>query len=713
MLHARWTLVAALRLMAAGLAGLLGLALVGLSAAPAHAQGLSGAAPNIAAALEVEGPLAPGGETTLAIRFTPVSPEWHGYWSNPGDAGLGMQVEWDLPEGVSVGAFEYPTPGRLLIDGLMNHIFEGQYAVLAPLRLAADSTVEGPLRIAGTAFYLACTDEICVPEEAQIEALVVIGGSDSAPRDASFAQYRAAIPPLLDAPATFEQSRGLLRLAIPFPENANIGQPHLFLGEKDIINYSAPQGFSQVGDTLVAEIELAGTGEDPDTLSGILKMGAGGEDARGLRFNAVRGEVPSGGRTIMARDSTLPSVWLILLGAFAGGLLLNIMPCVFPILSLKALSLAKAGAGPTEARRDALAYTAGVMLATVALGAAMLALRAAGEQVGWAFQLQEPGVVVALFLLASLITANFAGVFELPSVPLTRGDKPASSFATGLLAAVAATPCTGPFMAAAIGAALLLPVSVALAVFAALGLGLALPFLLIGFVPALRTRLPRPGTWMGTFRKLLAIPMGLTALALAWLITQVGGHAMLLIAGLAGIAAVALAFVFHRRQIRALVWVASLGLVAALGVVRASDAAAEHDKQSAASLLSPRAFSQSALDEARATGQPVFVWFTADWCVTCKVNEGIAIEREATREAFDEAGVIAIVGDWTVRDAEITEFLTRQGAAGVPLYLWYPSGGAEAQQLPQVLTPDSLVNLARQSQARTPARLPDQPPPAE
>ena len=668
--------------------------------ASAQGFGAAGQAPNIRASLEVEGPVSAGGETTLAIRFVPISEEWHGYWSNPGDAGLGMQIEWDLPPGVTIGEFEYPTPSRLTIDGLMNHVYKGEYAVLAPLRLAAGSTQDGPLRIVGNAFYLACTDEICVPEEARIEATVPVGNAlvDSG----RFAAYRAAIPPLLDTPARFEQARGVLRIAIPLPASVDAGQPHLFLAQKDIVNYGASQGFSQVGDELVAEIRLAGTGEDPDTLEGILKLSPGTPDERGLRFKAVRGDVPTGGRTLMARDTAAPPVWLILLGALAGGLLLNIMPCVFPILSLKALSLAKAGEDQATARREGMAYTAGVMLATVALGGLMLGLRAAGEQVGWAFQLQQPGVVAALFILAALITANFAGLFELPSVAMTRGDKPAGAFATGLLAAVVATPCTGPFMAAAIGAALLLPAATALAVFAALGLGLALPFLLLGFVPALRSRLPKPGAWMQTFRKVMAIPMGLTAAALAWLLVQLGGTGLLFVGALGAIMATALAFVLHRRGLPAWVWLLGLAFVGAVVISRVGPYVAAHEKAASASILGPRPFTEAALAEARATGRPVFVWFTADWCVTCKVNEGIAIEREETRIAFEKAGVVSLRGDWTRRDAEIAGFLTRQGAAGVPLYLWYPAGAAEPEQLPQVLTPDILPGLAQA--VRTPLR---------
>jgi len=383
-------------------------------------------------------------------------------------------------------------------------------------------------------------------------------------------------------------------------------------------------------------------------------------------------------------------------------LLLNIMPCVFPILSLKALSLAKAGGDERAARRDALAYTAGVVLACAALGAAILLLRSAGEQVGWAFQLQEPAVVVGLFLLALAITVNFLGLFEVPGMAVSGGaPSRGGSFSTGLLAAFVATPCTGPFMAIALGAALVIRPIHGLIVFVALGVGLALPFLLVGFVPAIRRRLPKPGAWMESFRRWMALPMGLTALALAWLVCRIGGWDYLgpvLILAVLALAGLALIGLFQRRS-RSGVLVVFASLVAVLGIGVTLLPKPEAQTASAESLLDPIDYSEAALAEARASGRPVFIWFTADWCVTCKVNESVAIEREATRKAFEEAGVIAMRGDWTQPDEEISRMLTRQGAAGVPLYLWYEPGG-EAEQLPQVLTPDLLVQKAQDSARR-------------
>jgi thiol:disulfide interchange protein len=325
-------------------------------------------------------------------------------------------------------------------------------------------------------------------------------------------------------------------------------------------------------------------------------------------------------------------------------------------------------------------------------------LRAAGEQVGWAFQLQQPGVVVALLVLAAAITANFAGLFEVPAISVNMGGERTGAFATGLLAAFVATPCTGPFMAAALGAALLLPVPQALLLFACLGLGLALPFLLLGFVPPLRRMLPKPGAWMERFRRLMAIPMALTALALLWLTVQLGGRPFGLIA-LVLVAGVLLGlFVTGKLQRGGKMAWPAFGLVAAPFLAFAAIALPNvYEAKGAAakeSILAAQPFSTDALAAARASGKPVFLYFTADWCVTCKVNEAASIERESTRAAFEKAGVTVLVGDWTVRDEAITQFLTAQGAAGVPLYLWYAPGAAAPEQLPQVLTADLLAERA-------------------
>jgi len=669
-----------------------------LAAAPARAQERQKTQEtNIAATLLAEGPAMPGKTVTLAIDMQP-KPGWHGYWQNPGDAGQGMTVNWTLPPGGAVGALQYPVPATLTIAGLMNHVFKAEYALLVPFTVPASAKPGQVLDLRAKAQWLACTDEICVPEAGELAARITVGQPGTP--DPRFDAWRAALPAPLGSAARFAFAGGKLRVAIPLPAAMQVQEPHLFLSTASVVDYAAPQAFFRKGDLLIAELPVAKFDPaQPAAIEAVLRLNPAGD---GVVLNASPGAVPTGGTPLAEGAGGAPSMAWLILAALAGGLLLNVMPCVFPILSLKALSLARAGESEGQARKEGLAYTAGVVIACLALGGLLLGLRAAGQEVGWAFQLQEPLVVAALLLLAVTITANLLGLYEFMVPGFASGGSPRKdtwgAFATGLLAAFAATPCTGPFMAAAMGAALLLPVLPALLLFGALGLGIALPFLAIAWVPALRRRMPRPGAWMGTFRRWMALPMGLTALALVWLASRTGGTAFAFALVLLTIIVVAALVLLGRRQRNGLaggrLWWGGMATLLALsalglpGMVRTPSAAAD------AGILNAQPFSEDALAKARASGKPVFVYMTADWCLSCKVNERVAIEREPTRDAFRRAGVIVLRGDWTRRDPAITRFLTAQGAAGVPLYLWYPAGGGAPEQLPQVLAPDSLVERA-------------------
>jgi thiol:disulfide interchange protein/DsbC/DsbD-like thiol-disulfide interchange protein len=666
-----------------------------LLAAPASA-----APTHLAAELVAAGPAAPGGEVQLAIHFRP-EPGWHGYWLNPGDAGVGMALSWIAPSGARISPPRYPVPQTLLIAGLMNHVYEQDYAVLQGFTVPADAREGAVLPISVKADWLACTAEICVPESAELRTLVKVhsrqpGEAAPAP-DPRFDLWNSRLPAPLGAPVSFAIAGGTIRLAIPLPASQALPQPHLFIGTDHVTEYAAAQVFRRKGHMLIVELRRAKFGAiAPDSVKGILRFNEAGD---GVSFTAAPGAVPSGGELLesASKAPALASLPMLLLGALLGGLLLNVMPCVFPILSLKALSLARAGESEADARREGLAYAAGVIIACMALGALLLALRAAGQQVGWAFQLQEPLVVAPLMLLAAGLTANFLGVFEFAVPGFARAGSAKGAFATGLLAAFVATPCTGPFMAAAMGAALLMPVAAAMALFAMLGLGIALPFLAIAFIPALRRRMPRPGAWMVTFRRWMALPMGLTALALLWLCWRLGGA---FFAGVwLGIAmAIAVLLVLIGIKQRRGLAAGKLAIAGIAGLVIAGIAATPYilsqPAAAAKGLLNAQPFSDAALASARASGKPTFLYFTADWCLTCKVNEAAAIERAATKRAFEKAGVQVLVGDWTRRDPAITRFLTAQGAAGVPLYLWYPAGGGAAQQLPQVLSEGMLTKLA-------------------
>jgi thiol:disulfide interchange protein len=671
-------------------------------ALPAAAQPLQRGPNNITASLVAESAdPAPGSTVDVAFAMTPKQ-GWHGYWENPGDAGLGMTLEWTLPKGVSVGPLRYPVPQTLIIAGLMNHVYEGPYAPLVALKLDPTLAPGTVLPISVKADWLACTDEICVPESATLTTRLTVGknGIDKAAR-ARFDAWRQRLPAPLGSEATFARDGKILRIAIPFPAAGAIDAPHFFARTDKALSYRAPQAFFRDGDRLIVETEVAGT--DTAEIGGVLRIG----ENMGLDLVAKPGAVTPGGTRIdtaagatAAEGDMLALLATALGGALLGGLLLNIMPCVFPILSLKAISLAKAGGDERAARRDALAYTAGIVLVCLALGGLLLALRAGGEQIGWAFQLQDPRIILALLLLVTAIAFNLAGLFEFATVSaggsLTQKQGAAGSFWTGALAAFVATPCTAPFMAAAMGTALVLPWPAALLVFAGLGLGLALPFLAVGFVPALRRMMPRPGAWMSAFRRIMAVPMFLTALALVWLLGQQTGNSGVLF-GLAAAMALALLlwWLGARQSAGKSGWIAlapSLAVAVAAIAALPIDAAPSASARTANATLPVQPFSEAKLAKLRADGKPVFAYFTADWCITCKANEAAAIQREATAAAFRKAGVVVLEGDWTRRDAEISRYLEAQGRSGVPLYVWY-APGREPVILPQVLTVDTLTAL--------------------
>ena len=647
-----------------------------LTLLPAVAQ-----AQNITPQLVAEGPAPPGGEVELAIHMQP-KPGWHGYWLNPGDAGLPMDVKWQLPPGFAVGELRYPVPTRLTIAGLMNYVYERDYAVLVRLKVPGGVTGPIPIPIRAEAHWLACTDKICVPEQGTLALDLPIGSG--VPNRAQFDEWRRAIPQPLTAPARFELTDTKLRVAIPLPESVAVDDPYVFPAADGPVDYAATQSFRRKGDLLIAELPRR-RGE-PKEFAGLLAYG----DSRGLEFKAVPGDVPKGGFPVGGLGAN--AILLAVLGAIAGGFLLNLMPCVFPILALKALHLARGGGHEGEARGDALAYAVGAIAGTGGLGALLLAIRAGGDAAGWAFQLQEPKTILLLLLLAVGITLNLLGAFVVPA--LGTRTRPTGGLATGALAAFVATPCAGPFLGAALGTALLLPPIGSLAVFAALGLGLALPFVAVAFIPALRERLPRPGPWMVKLQRFLAIPMAATAVACLWLLWRVGGAVALQVGILAAIV-VALcligAGVLQRNSKETGYWAA----MAAVAVAVVAVSAMPHRSTVAARTIEGvEPWSEDAVVESLRQGHPVFVYFTADWCLTCKVNEAAAIDRAEVRDAFRQSGVHIFAGDWTDGDPAITRFLESRDRAGVPLYLWYEPG-KEAEELPQILTPSMLTDRAR------------------
>ena len=654
-----------------------------------------GAGPHIAITLAAE-TVTPnaGGTVTLALAHRPQA-GWHGYWQNPGDAGFAAKADWSLPKGVTADALAYPVPGRLIVADLMNYVFEHDYTLLATLHVPAGLAAGTKLPVSVKLNYLVCSPEVCVPEAKTLAIDLTVGDGGVAPDNRTrFDAWRAALPKPLDSRATYQASAGWLRIAVPYPGGASLADAYFYPLTTGAIDYAAPQSLARDGDRIVLTTK-ATKGLAAGPITGVLQIG----QQRGLTVTAQAGAVAAVVPPERASGVLLATL-IAFGGAMLGGLILNIMPCVFPILSLKALSLARGHLDEGAARREALAYTTGVVAVCVALGGAILALRAGGSAVGWAFQLQDPRAIIVLLLLTVALSLNLGGLFEIPTPAfVNRSGGAGGAFATGALAAFIATPCTGPFMGAALGAALVLPWLAALAVFAGLGLGLALPFLALGFVPALRKRLPKPGVWMENFRRILAIPMWLTAVALAWVLGKEAGVDGLTLGLLVALGAATVLWAAGRRQARGLGF-GTAAVIVLLATVAAGiwlEAGRHPDTVASAAAVQGggvEPFTEARLETLRKANRPVFVYFTADWCLTCKVNEKAAIETDATRKAFADHKVAVLIGDWTNGDATMGRFIEAHNRAGVPLYLYYAPGAAEPQVLPQVLTPGLLAGLS-------------------
>ncbi|MFP5329186.1 MAG: protein-disulfide reductase DsbD family protein [Alphaproteobacteria bacterium] len=703
---------------------LLLLLLVAAAVTPAAAAGRTHLAVSLLA--ESENPAA-GRTIRVALKFVP-EPGWHGYWSNPGDSGLAPKVAWDAPKGVRFGPLLHPAPELLSVAGLASFVHSGTHVLLTEMRIPSGLAPGTPLPVRAKLEWLACTDRVCVPERAELALDLTVGdGRISTANRAVFAKASAALPKraATDGLYSLDGTRLLLGLPVRLSDPA---RARFYPDQQGILD-AAAQRAAATPDGV--EIRLPALARLSAPLTGVVTDGKRSYRVRARPSSraaslpprkpaAADGLEPPAAAAAPETNAPAspaavaePALGLItegdgaeagfvaaLLGALVGGLLLNLMPCVFPVLSLKAMSLARCGRSPALARREALAYLAGTVAVCVSLGALLLGLKAAGAEVGWSFQLQSPAVVLALILLMTAVAANLAGLFEMHGPSLAGGPPrkgAMASFSTGALSAFIATPCSAPFMASALGAALLLPPAAGLAVFAGLGIGLGLPFLAIGFVPAVRNRLPRPGPWMKTFQRILAIPMALTAVWLLWVLGRQSGADMMAAALLVALLLVAALWWIGRRQAigrpRAWVPLAPLAALAAIALVMLP---AERSGASAAPTAQSERFSVERLEQLRAAGRPVFVDFTADWCLACKVNERIAIDRAGTQAAFGEAGVVTLVGDWTRGDPEITRFLAAHDRNSIPFYLFY-APGREPRILPQVLTPGLLQRIAREA----------------
>ena len=633
---------------------------------------------------------APGKTVTMALVIAP-KPGWHTYWANPGETGLAPKLDWTLPDGAMASETRHPTPSKMVVGGITTYVHEGPVTLLTDIMLPDTLRRGAALPIKLDADLLVCSEGACVPETVSLNLPLTVGDGRIDPSETDlFASARAALPTPIDHLVPYAVTGKTLTLFIPLTEPKRVASAQVFIQSDGVVPAGNPQHVEHNKTGLTVTLKRAKT-TPVDGLAGVVRITRVDKSVAGYSFVGRPGVIPAYAPTVGT------NVLWALGAAILGGLLLNLMPCVFPILSLKALALARAGGDVAEARIEAVGYTLGSVGVLLALGGAVLGLKSAGYAVGWAFQLQDTRVVVLLLLLVTAIATNLAGLYELPSLSVTVGHRKGfiGGLGTGALAAFIATPCTGPFMAGALGAALILPVPAALAVFAGLGFGLSLPFVILGFVEPARRWLPKPGAWMTTFRRILSLPMFATALGLAWIVgRQTGVSAMTLAMASALLLGVALWWHGLRQTTGRTALPVALPSIAAvaLGLIGVQAGAAT---EQASQLLASQPYTAARLAELRADHRPVFVYLTADWCLSCKVNEATSLSATSVADAFAKAHVAVLEGDWTRRNPEVSDLLAEQGRAGVPLYIWYPSEGSP-KDLPQVLTPSMLIDLAKE-----------------
>jgi thiol:disulfide interchange protein/DsbC/DsbD-like thiol-disulfide interchange protein len=682
--------------------------------------------PHVEAELVAERTAAvPGQPLTVALRLK-MAPGWHTYWQNPGDSGLPTTLAWTLPAGVAAGPLQWPAPRALPTGPLVNYGYEGEVLLSTQLTIPADAVPGRTLALAARADWLVCK-EVCIPEGADLALDVPVAlQSDPYPQwGGAIAATRAALPaPLREWKVAARGDGQRVLLSVTPPSGApDPGALHFFPAAEGHIEASGPQVVtrSEKGAlelALPVANQLAGGFTRVD---GVLTAANGFADA-GARVAAATIDVPMTGTVVpgpkpqsdpvakldlrAAAAPTGEGMTLVpaLLLAFVGGLILNLMPCVFPVLSLKVLSFAAPGHYHANVlRRQGIVYALGVVATFVGLAALLLALRAAGEQLGWGFQLQSPGMVTALAVLFFVLALNLSGVFEFgvwaPSSVsnFTARNPYADAALSGVLAVIIASPCTAPFMGAAMGYALAQGAALTVAVFVALGLGMALPFVLLAWFPGWRRALPRPGAWMLRLKQLLAFPLYATVAWLAWVLgAQVDNDAVVRLLFTLILVAFALwawrAFRAHgARAWRVVAGVAGIASLAVAYPIFGGASERESAAPAAPAADAWQPYSPARVAALNGSGRPVFVDFTAAWCVTCQVNKRLVLNDAGIRSAFAQRGVELVRADWTRRDATISQALASLNRQGVPVYVLYRPG-KEPLVLPEILQKQTVLD---------------------
>jgi len=676
------------------------------AALPARAASSSADGPHVHVQLIVPQAQVKPGRTTIIGFYFKLEPGWHVYWKNPGDAGEPPHVKWTTPEGVSAGPLEFASPKRLPLGPLMDYGYENE--VLYPTELSLAKTVpQGQAVLHAKIDWLVCSS-VCIPGKAELETTLNVtpvatlmqpeGSGDTEIWDRLIVNFPMVFPPGWKV--------GFLPTADGFRLSVTTGQressAEFFPADQDIIDNPAPQKVTPTANGFVLDLKKdASLTTNPAQLKGVLELSGG----RAYEIAAIPGSVaasaPSLAWDLLARATGL---------AFLGGLLLNLMPCVFPVLFLKGLALVNSGNEERhELRTHGFVYAAGILVSFWVLVGALLGLRAAGATLGWGFQFQSPVFLSLMAGLLFFLGLSLAGQFEIGLTLTSAGGSLAQkqgytgSFFTGVLAVVVATPCTAPFMGAAIGYALAQSPAVTFAVFTALALGLAAPYVALTLQPAWTRLLPRPGAWMEVLRQAVAVPIFVTVIWLAWSLISAYG-AGLLWSLLGSLLLLAIAGWFLGR------WPTIVAALIVLVVIAASIIAPKKLVTASETLSPPEAsggwqpWSAQAVSGYQAQGRPVFVDFTASWCLSCQVNERVALQQPQVQQAFKDANVALLKADWTRGDDAITQALSSMGRSGVPAYALYVPGQSEPQLLPEALTPgivtEALAKLPKPTAAQ-------------
>lgn len=634
----------------------------------------------------------PGTEFEIGLLLRHDS-KWHTYWKSTADTGLPTRIQWSLPQGWHASEILWPTPAVFKIGDLVNYGYGDE--VLLPVRISvpASAKVGSVQDIKTEVSWLMCADQ-CVPGKASLTLAVQVANNDGGPTKASmlFDASHAAMPrPLSDASGVLDPKTHAV--CVTFKTTEPFHHFYVFAEGEDSVVYGAPQAVSRSADKV--SVTLQGTDElkAGSQFSGVFAANGGPQKGGWAGSFSVRLESGTVPAPIASDDTpqTSLSSWLALAMAFIGGLILNVMPCVFPVLSLKILSLVQ-DRQRINLPLHGVVFTLGVLLTMLVLAGVLIVVKSAGISVGWGFQLQSPIFVASLAMIFAAITVNLLGLFEFSGVRVSGrnfSNSLLNCFATGVLAVVAASPCTAPFMGAALGYALTASIQESLFVFLALGLGMSLPWLALSLFPVLTAWIPKPGAWMNVFKKLMAIPMLLTMIWLLWVLSQQVNFTALLLYIAAVVSLCACLFLYGKLQFSLLTAKLPIVLSAACAVLLFASASSPLFKQPAAAVQTSDAWSPQAVENALKEGKPVFVDFTASWCVTCQANKIAVLDREDIRKAFHQHDVVFLVADWTNQNPDITRALESFGRSGVPLYILYSPDG-KTTVLPELLTKNIL-----------------------